>query len=363
MRIKNSGRRKRIVLLRLNLILALAAAACLIGIVLLGQLLDTQREAERWQGDNEMAFSQVSCFLPLDGEIRLEDVYTFRYAMLQRFRDAALDTDADPMRLFRDAWSTEGKVVAATGLGRGDANAVAVGGAFFDFHPIQLLNGNYLTEDDLMKDRVLLDEDLAWLLFGGTDLQGLEMQINGKPFVVAGVIRREDDFASEKAYTAGMGLFMSYDAYKELKEDAGISCYEVAMAQPVKNFAVNFVREKFPIGNGEILQNTDRFHPVRLLGLLRQFGTRSMQHHGILYPYWENAARCVEDWCTLLLMLAMLFAASPLICAIVWLIRLFRRARDRVEEDWIPAAKDKAEEAIRVRQRRRWEKKHGMHEG
>ena len=90
----------------------------------------------------------------------------------------------------------------ASELGHGEASAIAVGGNFFDFHPIRLLNGTYLAESDLMKDRVLLDEDLAWLLFGGTDLQGMPMEINGVPFVVGGVVQREQDFASRRAYTA-----------------------------------------------------------------------------------------------------------------------------------------------------------------
>lgn len=61
-----------------------------------------------------------------------------------------------------------------------------MGGNFFDFHPIRLLSGNYISPDDLMKDRVLLDEDTAWLLFGGTQLEGLSFKIDGVPFVVAG---------------------------------------------------------------------------------------------------------------------------------------------------------------------------------
>ena len=67
-----------------------------------------------------------------------------------------------------------------------------------------------------MQDRALLDEETAWLLFGGTDIQGLSFKINGVPFVVAGVIEREQDFATKKAYTDGMGIFISYDGYMNL---------------------------------------------------------------------------------------------------------------------------------------------------
>ncbi|MBR1456408.1 MAG: ABC transporter permease [Oscillospiraceae bacterium] len=346
---------KKIALWVLNVLLALAALACVIGISRLAGLLNTQKEAERWRGDNELSFAQLSCFIPNDESIGLDDVYTFRYAMLDKFHEAALDVDNDST-LFVDAWSTGGKAVASTSLGKGDAVVTAVGGAFFDFHPIRLLSGNYFTEGDLMQDRVLLDEDLAWLLFGGTDLAGLELRIDNVPFVVAGVIEREQDFASKKAYTDGMGLFMSYDAYKALHEEAGVTCYELVMAEPVKNFAVSFVREKFPIGGGVILENSGRFRAGRLLDLLRDFGVRSMQSRSISYPYWENAARCVEDWCTLLLLLAIVFALCPAVTLLVLLRRYLRLGRRKLKGEWLPAVRERAEDAVDARRRRIWER-------
>ena len=111
-----------------------------------------------------------------------------------------------------------------------------------------------------------------------------------------------------------------------------------------------------------ILENSERFTAGRLLGLLRQFGLRSMQSRSISYPYWENAARGVEDWCTLLLLLVILAAVLPAITLIIWLVRWLRRGKDKMEDDLLPDWKEKAEEAIRVRQRRRWEKKHGYPE-
>jgi len=237
-----------------------------------------------------------------------------------------------------------------------------VGGNFFHFHPLRLMSGNYFQEGDLMQDRVLLDEDLAWLLFGGTELQGLSLKVNGVPFQIAGVVEREQDFASRKAYTAGMGLYMSFDAWKSLSDTAGITTYELVLAEPVKGFAVNLVREKFPIGQGEVVENTNRFAMGNLLWLVTKFGTRSMQKLGVLLPYWENAARCMEDWCSLLCFLGWLFALIPLIVVIIAIIRTLKRGREKLTEELLPELGENIEEAIRKRQRRRWEKKHGKHE-
>ena len=63
----------------------------------------------------------------------------------------------------------------------------------------------------------------------------------------------------------------------------------------VRGFARSFVREKFPLGRGEVVQNTGRFTLSRLWDVVAHLSTRSMQTLGVVYPYWENAARGAED--------------------------------------------------------------------
>lgn len=352
--------KKRIFLLVLAL-LVLLSAACAVAIAALAGNMEAQQAAERWQGESDMAFRQVSCYLPVDQKLTLNDIYGFRVKLVDALHKAALDLDNDNS-LFVDAWSAVDKVTVSSSRGSGEASVIAVGGEFFQFHPIRLLSGNYLSENDLMKDRVLLDEELAWLLFGGTELTGMSLKINGVPFVVAGVIEREQDFASKRAYTVGQGLYMSYEAYVSLTGTEGISCYELVLPEPVDGFALDTVKAAFPLGRGEALENTGRFAPPRLYQLLGQAGTRSMQAMGMMYPYWENAARCVEDICVMLLLAATVFLAVPAVTALVVLIRLLKRGKEGLEEQVLPKLKDSAEEAVRVRQRRRWEKKHGLHE-
>ena len=50
--------------------------------------------------------------------------------------------------------------------------------------------------------------------------------------------------------------------------------------------------------------------------------------------------------------------AFPLVYLIVLLIMCCVRGKNRLEDELLPAWKDKIGEAIRVRERRRWEKKH-----
>ena len=132
----------------------------------LAHLLDTQQAAERWEGEGELNFKQITCFLPADQTIVLKDITTFRTAAVKAMQDAALDTAENP-HLMVDGWSTTAKLYTSGEHGRGEASVIAVGGDYFDFHPLRLLSGDYIQQSDLMKDRIVLSEEVAWLLFGG----------------------------------------------------------------------------------------------------------------------------------------------------------------------------------------------------
>ena len=383
MRMKEFVRRlgkKKLILFAADLVLLLAALACFLGIHRLSRLLPSQLEAERWRGGSDIEYAQISCFIPVDETVTRDQIGAFREEMAKKLHEAALDIDTDDV-LSADAWSCVGKVSVSSALGKGDVYATAVGGEFFSFHPITLISGSYITAEDLMQDRALLDEETAWLLFGGTDIQGLTFKINGVPFVVAGVIEREQDFATKEAYTDGMGVFISYDAWVTLNSasageagdaaagsagtasassaSAGIQCYEIVLPNPVKNYAVGVVREKFPIGRGEIVNNTERFQSENLWKLIKGFGTRSMQTRGVIYPYWENAARGVEDRAALLLLAGTAALVLPCVTALVYAVKYAVVGKRKLEEDVLPRWRDNAEEALRVQGRRRWEKKHG----
>lgn len=353
---------------RIGLVLLLILGwLCFMSLVCFGRAawlagsLESQHQARRWQGESDRAFSQISCFLPQDSRVSLEQLYQFRQSAAAQLLEAVPGEDV--AALYRDCWSGSGAAEVASALGRGTAQVTAVGGAFFEFHPIRLLSGSYLAEGELMKDRVLLDEELAWLLFGGTELQGLSLKINGQNFVVAGVVDRNNDRENRLAWPGEtMGLYMSYEAWEAMDEKAGADCYEFVMARPVKGFALNFAREKFPVKTAEILDNSERFGFSLLWELVSGFGRRSMHTEAIAYPYWENAARATEDWYGLLLLLGCAFAAPPLLLLLVLGIMLLHRGRGKLREELLPRAVENTQEAIRIRQRRRWERKHGLHE-
>ena len=320
-------------------------------------LLDSQKAAERWQGDGDLKFSQITCFLPADQMIGLREISTFRNAVVKKLQDAALDVKENP-NLVLDAWSTSTKLYTSGEHGRGEASVIAVGGDYFDFHPLRLLSGDYIRQSDLMKDRIVLGEEVAWLLFGGTDLAGMTMKLNGTPYVIAGVVEQEQDRASKMSNSDGLDLYMSYDALLTIDKDAKINCYELLMANPVRSFALSTVNEKFPIGRGEFVCNTERYGYAKLMNQVFHFGSRGSQTSGAVLPYWENAARMTEDWGALCCYLGTCLLLLPLVILVTLVLQSGKQVKKKLEDDILPDLSEKAQEAIRKGQRRRWERRH-----
>lgn len=201
--IKNFGF-KQWFLLILNIVLVLATAASLLGLRAVSTTLQSTTAAHRFQGESETRFAQLACFLPVGQEKGVEDIFAFRQALDSKLVEQSLEAPENGS-LYLDAYSGSAKVRLDAENGSAEATAIGVGGDFFYFHPLPLRSGSYISDSDLMDDLVVLDEELAWRLFGGVELTGLPLNINGKPFVVAGVITREDDFATKKAYSGEGG--------------------------------------------------------------------------------------------------------------------------------------------------------------
>ena len=59
-------------LLLLCLLMALLCGACLLGLRGVKNTLRSQQAAERWRGDNSLAFAQVTCCMPAGSGLSME---------------------------------------------------------------------------------------------------------------------------------------------------------------------------------------------------------------------------------------------------------------------------------------------------
>ena len=315
-------KRRKLIIVALILcgVLILLAAACLIVRGSLAKTQQSQMQAERWAGESGERFMQFTCFFTRDDLKDLERVYALR----QKFSDKFAEADLEPTpggSLYCDAWSTTGSVKITSEHGNATTAVVAVGGSFFDFHPLTLRSGVYIRQSDLMKDRVVLDEVLAWMLFGSPYVAGMQVEINGRPYVISGVVQREADAATRKFAEDGPMLYIPFESWLTIDSGAGIDCYEVVLPEPVDGFTQTILEDNFSVGNGVLQQNTGRFALGASLRQMKKFGTRGTRTSAAILPYWEHAARYVEDWCTLLAFFALLLLIFPAICALagfVW---------------------------------------------
>jgi hypothetical protein len=309
---------KKRILLIVCAVLTLLAVGCAAAMAVLGGTLNSQCADERWRGESETRFAQVSCFFPVGSELSEDTMLAFEQTVDQKLLDGGLE-EPETGSLWTSAYSAKGTLNITGSRGSSSASVIGVGGNFFMFHPLQLRAGSYISGDDLMGDRVVLDEELAWKLFGGYDLEGMTVTIGGKPYYIAGVVARETDFASTRAYTDGAGIYMSYDALLENEGCSGISCYEFVCADPISGFAKGVVTDGLS-NNGAypVVENSNRYSLGSIFKVIGSFGERSMNTYGVVYPYWENAARLIEDYMALLLVFVIIFALIPLVCAAVF---------------------------------------------
>ncbi len=330
-----------------------ALAVCVAALCLASADRPSQQAAERFKGETgEGRYAQVSAFFPPDRGLDMQGIYSFRATLKTKLTEASLE-EPETGSLWQDGFSCKTKLTAKSEKSSSETMTYGVGGDFFLFHPLELLSGRYIYESDLMHDSVLLDEALAWKLYGGTDLEGMTVVINDYPFIIAGVVRLERDKATGKALEAGPVMFMHYDALSAIQETK-IDCYELVCADPISGYAKAVLGEAMK--DAVTVQNTGRFSLSSTVRVIGKFSERSMASTGVIFPYWENAARIVENNKAFLLLAALLAGLFPLIC-LTWLaVWLWGRARGwwlrTVPPKW-EAFKDGLRERQRLRIARR----------
>ena len=312
-------------------VMALLAGVCGVVMAVLAGTLESQQAAERWRGESEERFAQVSVFFPVGSELDDMSLYSFHDTVESKLVEGGLE-QPETGSLWTEGYSAKGQITVEGLRGSSQVTAMGIGGDFFVFHPLRLRSGSYISGSDLMDDRVVLDEELACWLFGGVELEGLTVTIGGEPYYIAGVVERETDFASSKAYNDGPGIFMSYSALESLGACSGISCYELVCADPISAFAESIVAEGLSNdGAYPVVENSSRYSLSSIFRVIGDFGERSMNNYGVVYPYWENAARLIEDYMVLFLVLLILFALLPVsylvVFAFIWARRGLKAAK------------------------------------
>lgn len=342
-KIEISWNKKQIILIIVNIALLLAYVILTVVSQKQTEGLYSQQEAARWE-NGKMSYAQVSAFISPGRQTGAEELASVRSAIATKLTKDSYSESKTGGRVWIDGYSGEVQAAIRKDTNTLNVTAVGVGGNFFQFHPMELLSGSYISDDDLNQDRVVVDENLAWALYGSNDIVGMQLWMNNTIYTVAGVVKVPEDGLEKIAYGNSNRIYMPYDQLKTQQDSLSITCYEVVLPNPISNYAYYAVRSAFGFSeeeeeqldqqenpltfdNVEILENTNRFELVPTLTKLKQWRLRSMRASSVGYPYWENIARSVEDEEIILLIFRILVLICPVVCLIGLLWHLWRHRK------------------------------------
>ena len=77
------------------------------------------------------------------------------------------------------------------------------------------MSGSYFDGEDLYKDGVVIDENVAWQLFGSNNVAGMYVEINGVQYPVRGVVKSDKGYLSDEADEEATDILRSDDADEE----------------------------------------------------------------------------------------------------------------------------------------------------
>ncbi|MBD5139751.1 MAG: ABC transporter permease [Ruminococcus sp.] len=327
-------RSKYIVLGILNAVSLLVFAVLSVIAAAVEKSLPDQHAAERWAGE-EMPYAQVSVFTDMTSPMDINSVFMARVNIEKKLTEASLVSEKEGARIWADAFSSsQRKISVSTDRATSDANLIATGGDFFLFHPFEIISGYYYSDDDVMHDRVLIDEVLAWRLYGASDVAGKPVRVDGTYYVISGVFRQSENSDVEKVYGMSPRIFMPYEGYSLLGGgEAVFTCYEACLPNQVTGQGKQIITEALSVQEENtdirIVENSVRYGLKKRFEIIADFGMRSVVDGAVVYPFWENSARITEDKSALLLALQIVFLIFP-VCTAAYLLHLLVKNRKKL---------------------------------
>ena len=305
------------------------------------ELLYSQQAAKRWESGDKKC-TQISIFYSEDAGLKFSDIKNIRNAIQKKLYADSLITDSKSddslvgTRSWIDAYSGHTFDDVRKDSNKVHANVYTVGGDFFQIHNMPLKSGSYLDMKSTDVNQILVDEYVAWNLFGGDNIAGMKVWIGYDVYTVTGVVKCDDTQAAKEAYGEYSSVYVPMEAYSKASkklssgedtsgdlsgndtlsadsEGTVVTCYEAVLPNPIKNYGLNTVAEAAEIhfltdeekaalkssldfSDREILENTTRFSRACIYNRLKAKKYEVMKTNSLVYPYWENEARFEEAY-------------------------------------------------------------------
>ncbi|WP_035779816.1 ABC transporter permease [Butyrivibrio sp. MC2013] len=278
------------------IVLPILIMICIILTLVRGAIIRSMLDQNAYMSwDSHKSYGQVTAFFAEKAMLSAGSIKEIEYNLDKAMTENSIKSE-NGERLFKDCYSAIDNVnVGSTGK-TSNVRAVGVGGDFFLFHELKLVNGSFFDKDNEMKDLIVIDEDLAWSLFGSDDVQGKTVLINDIPHIISGVVARQRGRISDAAGLDRSVIYMSYESLYAMNETP-VGAFEVMLPEKVDGFGMRIVSDKLDYDESDmtIVDNRNRFGLSEMVKVFLSFPSRSMQLTDYKLPYWENIARAAED--------------------------------------------------------------------
>jgi hypothetical protein len=285
-----------------------------VGVMLLfwNSMINSQPEqyaARRYGGED---LTQVSAYFASGGGLSIERLLSVEHTL-----------SADEQTVIQ-AWSISSQPLRAIPSEAVANNAVnldstAIGGEYFLFHPFPLKSGAYIEPEDLMRDRLVINKQAAWLLYGSNNINGKHVKIDERLYIISGVV--DDGNANACAYVP----------YEMLADDTKFPIYEAILTNKFTGYAVSALNAISDFTGAALIENTSRFEIPHIWDVLLDFNNRVKQTDAISYPYWENRARTVENKLALLLLFGGLLLLWPICYVFIVAVKVINLIVNSIE--------------------------------
>ncbi len=325
---------------RVNLVvvavLTVICIALITGMTLYANSFSHEQVAKRFSDGTR--FSQITLFLPESAEFTVDKVMYFRYNLENKLIEKSITPEKEGARLFVDAFSAYKDVTLMSEKRNVSSKATYLGGDYTLFH--EEFAAMPVFTADLNHDRVLLSRSAAWHLYGGESLYDFPITLDGKELLISGVYPDYTGKDNETFY--GDSAPSALDILSQ--PDMPITCYELLVVDPVKNFAVDTVKECLDLAEGSYLmiENSKRFSLANLFQTIPHLVAADKPlPTGVNITPDEIAARRAEKVLAILLILLVVFAVYPVLWYIIWIILLLRLVKKLFDRFVIHPIKNK----------------------
>lgn len=329
--------KRRVVNAVVTSVLAVIAISVAVAMLVYVNSFEHEKVADRFSKGTR--FTQITLFIPASEEFTVDKVMYFRYNLENKLTEKAVTPENEGARLYVDAYSSySDATLNSSGNRTTNAKIAFIGGDYKLFHS----EFSELPDiaNDINHDRILLSRSAAWQLYGGTELYDYTAQKGDKTYLISGVFedfkgKEYDQFYEER--TAAVADMQS-------EAEMPITCYELIVVDPVKNFGIDTVKECIDLSEGSyyIVENSKRFSLSKLFAKIPELVQADKPlPTGVEITPEEIAARRAEKVLAAMLIVFLVFAVYPFIWLLILVYRLIRMIKKGLNKYVFGKIKDK----------------------